>query len=282
MTITMEEVYGVTSFLDKDNYVDREYPFNFNQNSENNPLENIKPTEKVELSKDEAYIHENSLLFKNLNNEENIIIQCPVRKFDKSNIFEIKVKSDIELDPNLITIGFSESQNGKPYVIELKPDQKEKLTEDIENIISFTIISPNDPNSKTDFLSNIRSISINFNQNINQIYLMDVLFKNYFSPFTIEDVDKQLKEAENYILKKISRDSIPTELKYLKPKAAAAFLSRILWQNEGGFDNGNSSKPKRYSQELLSEIKEDITTFLEENENIGDEEEINMNLVGWG
>lgn len=280
--ISMKEVYGVTSFLRGELHVDREYPFDFNI-SKNDELSNIEPRDKASLVSDEALVHNNSILFKGLSSKDSILITLSARKFDRSNRFEIKIKSGTEIDLNNVSVSFSESSTGELSLMTLKPliedNQTSKIGVNIPSIVEFVIYEQEDVNAPAERLSNVRSISINFNQNIEELFLIDAVFKNDNPEFTIEDVEEQLDEAEKYVSTRLKKTVVPSELDYLFPKAAAAFIHRIKWQNEGQFQKDKSyAHYRRYSQQLLSEIDDTIESYRDENE--GDENDINMNLVG--
>ncbi len=280
MENSMDTYYEVTKFLHGNLHIDREYPYDFKKLTKDigdltDENKIICPYDKVELKETPKTVHGKSLVFSELLSDDFIIIKISNCKYDKSNTFELKIGTDENIDYDKIKIGLCEDQYGESPVLNL-PLENTKNNETSLKIVkgnnntstlSFLIFKNNKIDVTSKVLTNINSITINLNQEIQVLNISDIVFKNKKSAFTLEDIDEQLVEAENHLknlLKFSLSEDIPEELEYLLPKCVAAFLYRIRWQSE---NNSKSEKnySKNYSQQLLSEIEDSIKKYEQNN-----------------
>lgn len=282
MENTMADYYKLLHFL-KDFYVDREYPLTFNES------DNTSLILDCELS--DAYIssHEKSYKISNIKGNELITFIIPIRKYDTSDKFEINIATEQELSVDSIKVCLSESYSGMPYKKVLKNgrcfnEDGEKITTlepqkiyTIEYLMKDTQIKLD---KKQQSISNIRSISLVFAEDIDVIYLSDMTFRTNVYHRTLEDLDYHMTDGYNHVLTRSRQPEIPQALESLVWRASAAYSWLMWWENEGKPMDDGSNDGKNYATRLLSEVDNAIDLWLMDNDTAL-EDEINMKVVGY-
>jgi len=279
----MTKYYEVSSFLRGELHMDREYPVkldNISLNGDYPPVEHVTPVDKVTYSSDNSTVHDVSLMFQDLESNEKVLFDISNQSYSRSQEVSFVIQSDTEIDISKIVLGFSQSDTGIPLDMELSPINGGTIEPHTIKRISFEMTKTSKLDVRNRELNNVSSIIIQLNQEINRIWISDVVLNNKKFDFTLEDIDKQLNEAKNYIRKRLNviAKEIPESLEYLLPKIAAFFIHRIRWQSEGEYQNDRNANRYNYAQELKSEVDFDIEQYNHDNTDV-DENEIDGSVA---
>jgi len=273
--LDMEEYYNILHYLTNFK-VDRQYPYLFKEET------GIKPSEKTELTSQNKSFHDNSLKFSALTITDKIVIPTLFKKYDTIDTLEVKILASSTINQELIKTGFSESANGDNPILTSTTTNIESIESGSHSIIDFQINQDQRLATESKKLSNIRSIVLEFNQPISTVFITDMVFKTRNYILTLEDLEKNLEEGQDYIKIGLDSDTIPDSLKNTKYIAAAAFAWLIKWEQEAKVMDTGLKESKNYADRLLARVDRAIKQYLTQQsvDETSSEDYINEDIIG--
>lgn len=273
--LDMEEYYNILHYLTNFK-VDRQYPYLFKEET------GITPSDKTELTSQNKSFHDNSLKFSTLTEEDKIVIPTLFKKYDTIDTLEVKILASSTINPELIKTGFSESANGDNPILTFNPVNTKSIESGSHSIIDFQINQDQRLATESKKLSNIRSIVLEFNQPISTVFVTDLVFKTRNYILTLEDLEKNLEEGQDYIKIGLDSDTIPDSLKNTCYIAAAAFAWLIKWEQEAKVMDTGLKESKNYADRLLARVDRAIKQYLTQQsvDETSSEDYINEVLIG--
>lgn len=279
----MEDYYKVLQYL-RETHIDRQYPFEFED------IDYVLQQDICSLSDEYNGDFENSLKIENISDGDMVTIQLPkIRDFNDVDTFEIIFYTQDEVSTDDITIGFSNLRNGSLNQLELtKVDISESdsfINDDGYHQFKYLIRKTNTKmQKKTRRLSNVASINLEFNTDVSEIYIVDMLLRVDQFTITLEDLDEQIVMGRNYVLAQLlpQFSEIPTELEFLCFKASGAYSWLIWWENEGKVMDDGTKKGRNYATRLLDEIDRFIENWKEAQEEEDLSDKVNLDILGFG
>lgn len=272
MENTMTNYYNTLQFL-RHLSIDRQYPIAFNSS------DNINNIPNGILSDEYISTHDHSYMFVNI---QEVLFKIPVRKYDRSDSFNINITSTEPFKPSDITITFSESQNGYPITQILTNPSTDVLEPNITHHLKFVIKETKTKLSKkSDNFGNVASIIIKFNEPLETIYISDLVFRTDDYNYTLEDLDYYIKSGEDHVKARLKMNRVPDELKFLIYKAGGAYAWLVWWQSENkNMDDGDENS-KNYYNRLLADVDYIIDSWLDSNPKEANGGNINTKLLGY-
>ena len=284
MDNTMEDYYKVLQYL-RETHIDRQYPYEF---TSTDYIVNDENCELVELHNSDF---DNSLKISNISDGDRVTIQLPSqRDYVDIDYFEILFYSEDTITTDDITIGLSNLKNGIINQIELTKDDIYNdgsfINEDGYYLFKYRIRNTNTKMQKKNRkIGNVASVNLEFNTDISEFYLSNIVARVDQFTLTLEDLDEQILMGKNYVANQLlveSFDDVPKPLEFLCWKGAGAYSWLIWWENQGKVFDDGTKQGRNYATRLLDEINhfiENYNTMVEE-EDLSDK--INMSLVGYG
>lgn len=284
MDNTMEDYYKVLQYL-RETHIDRQYPYEFTS------TDYILNNSDCELVGEHNSDFDNSLKITDISNGDRLTIQLPSqRDYVDIDFFEILFYSEDTITTDDITIGLSNLRNGVVNQVELTKadiyDDGSFINENGYYLFKYRIRNTNTKMQKKNRkIGNVASVNIEFNTDVSEFYLSNIVARVDQFTITLEDLDEQIIMGKNYVANQLlveSFDDIPPQLEFLCWKGAGAYSWLIWWENEGKTMDDGTKQGRNYATRLLEEIDKFIENYktMTEEEDLSDK--VNMKLVGFG
>lgn len=194
---------------------------------------------------------------------------------------EMKITTGGIVDPSLVTLGFCESANDTLPILTLPAVETEKTAPGRTGFLTFMVNNKNlSQNSRK--LSNIARLSIDPGQSVVDFQVKEVVFKTTGFVCTLEDLERCIKDGEDYILRELGNPlEMPVELVQYKYHAAAAYAWLIKWEHEARVMDTGQKESKNYADRLFGLVDKVIAQYQASTEPEPEEgDEINDSLIG--
>lgn len=308
----MEDYYKVLQYL-RESHIDRQYPYEFDTitqveitpqstniptgtdiltvtvtDNDGEPVPNadVLLESRIELVDEHSADFDKSLHIKDIVADSKIRIHLPrVRDYNDIDYFEILFYSQETIKPSDITIGFSNTRSGVANQVELKEEDISAedlvINEDGYHQFRYLVRKANTKMQKKNrWISSVFCINIEFNKQVDDFYLSNLVARTDQFNITLEDLDEQIVMGKNYVMNKLraySWEEIPQQLEHLCFKCAGAYSWLIYWEQQGKVFGDGTQLARNYADRLFAQIDAFIDNYLATNGYT----DPNLKLLGW-
>ena len=306
----MDDYYKVLQYL-RESHIDRQYPYEFDTTDsvELSPNETIttgKDTLTITVTSNDDPVSDATVSINNnielvdihsadfdkalhigkIEDGQKIRIHLEkVRDYNDIDYFEILFYSEETITPNDIVIGFSNTRSGVANQVELKAEDVSQedcvINENGYHQFRYLVRKANTKMQKKNrWISSVYCINIEFNKQVNDFYLSNLVARVDQFTITLEDLDEQIVMGKNYIMNKLratSWDQIPPQLEHLCFKCSGAYSWLIWWEQQGKVFGDGTQLARNYADRLFAQVDAFIENYLATNGFT----DPNLKLLGW-
>ena len=250
----MEDYYKVLSYLPKSR-VDRQEPLGFDH-----PLNVLHRTKLIRPT-----IHQD---------------------FNGTDVVELYINcKGNHVDVSKISLGFSPLRNGNAIMLSVNANEIE-IDYDNETILTFTLDDNATARDLSRRLTGVESVIIDFGEEVNEIEIINVVFKSKDFTYTLADIKTACENGQAYVLRRLNNmknekeqiKEIPKLLEQYVYMAGGAYAWLTRWEYEAKPMKEPKSESNNYADRLFTQVDDAIKKYLSNIENNRDEEYIRMDL----
>lgn len=191
----------------------------------------------------------------------------------------------VGIDVSKIKLDFSPLLNGNAPLLSLKPNES-TISPNDEDILSFVIDGNYSASDKSQKLTGVESIKIDFQEDVSGVEIFNLVIKSDDYTFTLTDIDNVCYIGHDYVLRSLNDMAnekegiqiVPDLLHRYVYMAAGAYAWITRWENEAKAMKEPKAESDNYADRWLKQVDSAIERYLSNIENNRHEEYLRMDL----
>jgi hypothetical protein len=216
----------------------------------------------------------------------NVILETIYPEFQGYDYVEVYINChEINIDVSKVNLSFSPLLNGNAPHLTLKPNENTISVND-DDILSFEIDGNYTATDKSQKLTGIESIKIDFQDDATGVEILKLIIKSEDYTYTLTDINNACFSGHDYVLRSLNDmakekqgiQTIPDLLQRYVYMAAGAYAWLTRWENEAKAMKEPKAESDNYADRLFKQVDSAIERYLSNIENNRHEEYIRMDL----